>query len=102
MIASSCSCSCSWLTYCLADRQGVWVSIFGKLSVYQGRCSINAFEVKPITDFNDITLHFTECIYSHLANTTATDKASCLRLRFLFTFVAVRVGVWLFTFSQRC
>jgi len=54
--------------------QGAWVRIFGRINVYQGRCSINVFEIAPITDFNDITLHFTECIYSHLANTTATEK----------------------------
>jgi len=54
--------------------QGAWVRIFGRINVYQGRCSINVFEIAPITDFNDITLHFTECIYSHLANTTATQK----------------------------
>merc|ERR1740121_659646 len=47
--------------------QGTWVSIFGRINVYQGRCSINVFQVTPITDFNDITLHFTECLYSHLA-----------------------------------
>lgn len=56
--------------------QGAWVRIFGRINVYQGRCSINVFEIAPITDFNDITLHFTECIYSHLANTTATEKGS--------------------------
>jgi len=50
--------------------QGAWVRIFGRINVYQGRCSVNVFEIAPITDFNDITLHFTECIYSHLANTT--------------------------------
>merc|ERR1712013_847837 len=27
-----------------------------------------------ITDFNDLTLHFTECIYSHLANATQTPS----------------------------
>merc|ERR1712129_375483 len=56
--------------------QGAWVRIFGRINVYQGRCSINVFEIAPITDFNDLTLHFTECIYSHLANTTAPEKGS--------------------------
>lgn len=54
--------------------QGAWVRIFGRINVYQGRCSINVFEIAPITDFNDLTLHFTECIYSHLANTTQTPN----------------------------
>jgi len=58
--------------------QGTWVRIFGRIHVYQGRCSVNVFEIAPVTDFNDITLHFTECIYAHLANTTASDKASAM------------------------
>jgi len=58
--------------------QGTWVRIFGRIHVYQGRCSINVFEIAPITDFNDITLHFTECVYSHLSNTAAPDKASAM------------------------
>jgi len=58
--------------------QGAWVRIFGRIHVYQGRCSVNVFEIAPITDFNDITLHFTECIYSHLANTTEGTKQGAM------------------------
>lgn len=51
--------------------KGQWVKIVGRINHYHGRCSINAFEVVPITDFNEITYHFLECIYQHLENTVA-------------------------------
>ena len=49
--------------------EGKWVKIVGTINHYNGRCSINAFEIIPITDYNEITYHFLECIYQHLENT---------------------------------
>ena len=62
------------------DRKGAWVSIFGRINIYQGRRTITVFHVAPITDFNDLTLHFTECIYSHLLNTTAAKSQNPMQM----------------------
>ena len=50
--------------------EGQWVKIIGRINSYNGRCSINAFTIIPIFDFNEITYHFLECIYQHLENTS--------------------------------
>merc|ERR1712113_987858 len=39
-----------------------------------GRCSINVFQIIPVTRFDEITHHFLECIFSHLTNTTNTQN----------------------------
>lgn len=49
--------------------EGRWVKIIGRINHYAGRCSINVFEIIPITDFNEITHHFLECVYAHLEYT---------------------------------
>lgn len=49
--------------------EGRWVRINGRINHFGGRCSINVFNVIPITDFNEITHHFLEVIYAHLVNT---------------------------------
>jgi len=48
---------------------GRWVKITGRINHFNGRCSVNAFEIDPIIDFNEITYHFLECIHQHLQNT---------------------------------
>merc|ERR1712130_359634 len=49
--------------------EGRWVRVNGRMNSFQGRCSINVFNIIPITNFNEITHHFLEVIYSHLLNT---------------------------------
>jgi len=49
--------------------EGRWVRVNGRINSFQGRCSINVFNIIPITDFNEITHHFLEVIYAHLMNT---------------------------------
>ncbi|KDP36391.1 hypothetical protein JCGZ_08660 [Jatropha curcas] len=48
---------------------GRYVRVHGHLRGLQGRRFINAFSIRPITDFNEITSHFIECIYVHFYNT---------------------------------
>jgi len=50
--------------------QGTWVHIVGRINCYQGRCSINVFQIIPVTRFDEITHHYLECIFAHLTNTT--------------------------------
>jgi len=53
---------------------GSWVHIFGRINSFQGKCSVNVFDVVPITNFNEITHHFTEVIFAHLSNLETAKK----------------------------
>ncbi|CAN7112953.1 unnamed protein product [Brassica rapa subsp. narinosa] len=52
-----------------AVRLGMYVRLHGHLKSFQGKRSMNVFSVRPITDFNEIVHHFTECMYVHMYNT---------------------------------
>jgi len=54
--------------------EGAWVHIFGRINSFQGKCSVNVFDVYPVTDFNEITHHFTEVIFAHLSNLERAEK----------------------------
>jgi len=53
---------------------GSWVHIFGRINSFQGKCSVNVFDVVPVTNFNEITHHFTEVIFAHLTNLETAKK----------------------------
>ncbi|GKV00457.1 hypothetical protein SLEP1_g13141 [Rubroshorea leprosula] len=48
---------------------GKYVRVHGQLKSIQSRKTLNTFSIRPLTDFNQITSHFLECIYVHLYNT---------------------------------
>ncbi|KAJ8767500.1 hypothetical protein K2173_017544 [Erythroxylum novogranatense] len=48
---------------------GVYVRVHGQLRGLQGRRFINVFSIRSITDFNEMTSHFIDCIYVHFYNT---------------------------------
>ncbi|XP_011621308.1 replication protein A 32 kDa subunit A-like, partial [Amborella trichopoda] len=50
-------------------KNEIYVCVIGHLKSFQGKKHAPAFSVRPITDFNEITCHFLECIYVHLTNT---------------------------------
>ncbi|XP_038974489.1 replication protein A 32 kDa subunit B-like [Phoenix dactylifera] len=50
-------------------QNGMYVTINGSLKGFQGKKHVVAFSVRPVIDFNEITLHFIECIHVHLENT---------------------------------
>ncbi|CAH2055254.1 unnamed protein product [Thlaspi arvense] len=50
-------------------RLGMYVRLHGHLKSFQGKRSVNVFSIRPVTDFNEIVHHFTECIYVHMYNT---------------------------------
>ncbi|CAH2079710.1 unnamed protein product [Thlaspi arvense] len=52
-----------------AVRLGMYVRLHGHLKSFQGKQSVNVFSVRPVTDFNEIVHHFTECISVHMYNT---------------------------------
>ncbi|KAJ3680264.1 hypothetical protein LUZ60_016542 [Juncus effusus] len=57
-------------------ENGMYVIITGGLKGFQGKRHIVAFSVRPIVDFNQITLHFLECIHVHLDNTRIKTGAT--------------------------
>ncbi|ESR66601.1 Replication protein A 32 kDa subunit B [Citrus sinensis] len=49
--------------------KGMYVRVYGHLKAFQDKRSLNAYSLRPIIDFNEITSHFVECIYVQLYNT---------------------------------
>lgn len=50
-------------------ENGMYVAVNGSLKGFQGKKHVVAFSVRPVVDFNAVTLHFIECIHVHLENT---------------------------------
>lgn len=50
-------------------RNGMTVKCVGNLRSYQGDLSLSCFKIQPVTDYNEVTAHMLECIYTHLQNT---------------------------------
>ncbi|XP_044471006.1 replication protein A 32 kDa subunit B [Mangifera indica] len=49
--------------------QGMYVRVYGHLKSLQDKRTLNAYSLRPVIDFNEITSHFIECIYVHVYNT---------------------------------
>ncbi|KAK8968477.1 Replication protein A 32 kDa subunit A [Platanthera guangdongensis] len=49
-------------------RNGIYVMVHGHLRGFQGKRHAIAFSVQSLTDFNDIVLHFVECVHVHLGH----------------------------------
>ncbi|KAI4303920.1 hypothetical protein MLD38_039498 [Melastoma candidum] len=45
---------------------GVYVRVVGNLKSAQGRNQIVAFAVRPVTNFDEVSFHFIDCIHHHL------------------------------------
>ncbi|EFJ17203.1 hypothetical protein SELMODRAFT_421246 [Selaginella moellendorffii] len=56
-------------------QHGQYVRIHGHLRTFQNKRTVVAFAVKPITDFNEITFHFLDCIFAHTYNTKSQGAA---------------------------
>ncbi|KMZ64433.1 putative Replication protein A 30 kDa subunit [Zostera marina] len=50
-------------------RSGTYVKVNGHLKDFQGKLTVMAFSVRPLTDFDDLTLHYIECIHVHISIT---------------------------------
>ncbi|KAF5804775.1 putative replication factor A protein [Helianthus annuus] len=55
----------------IAFREGVYVRVHGQVKELQGKKHLMVFGIKPVTDFDEITVthHFVECIDVHSYNT---------------------------------
>lgn len=47
---------------------GQYVRVYGHLRVFQGARNVIAFNMRPVTDFNEITYHFLEVVYCNSHN----------------------------------
>lgn len=50
-------------------RENMYVRVIGNLRVFQNGPSVVGFTLIPLTDFNELTFHFLECIHTHCTNT---------------------------------
>ncbi|KAE8665310.1 Replication protein A, subunit RPA32, putative isoform 4 [Hibiscus syriacus] len=48
---------------------GMYVRVYGQLKSIHSRRTVHTFSIRPVTDYNEITNHFIECIYVHFYNT---------------------------------
>ncbi|GAB4836892.1 hypothetical protein Ancab_001803 [Ancistrocladus abbreviatus] len=48
-----------------AIEDGIYVQLIGHLKSFQDRPQIVAFSLRPVTNFNEISHHFIECIHNH-------------------------------------
>ncbi|KAM0837311.1 hypothetical protein ACQ4PT_061752 [Festuca glaucescens] len=52
-----------------AIQNGMYVSVIGTLKGLQDKKRATAFCVRPVTDDNEVLLHFTQCVQMHMENT---------------------------------
>ncbi|XP_057959204.1 replication protein A 32 kDa subunit A-like isoform X2 [Malania oleifera] len=49
-------------------HDGMYVRVVGHLNSFQGQRQVAAFSVRPVTNFDEVTFHFIQCIHVHLQN----------------------------------
>lgn len=49
-------------------KVGSYVRVYGHLRLFQGQRGVIAFNMRPVTDFNEITYHFLEVVYCNSHN----------------------------------
>jgi hypothetical protein len=49
-------------------REGMYVRAIGQLRAFNAQRNLVAFRIRPVTDFNEITFHFLDVIYTHSLN----------------------------------
>ncbi|KAJ3698736.1 hypothetical protein LUZ61_002441 [Rhynchospora tenuis] len=60
-------------------QKGMYVRVLGDLRGFQSKMSANLISARPVTDFNDIALHFLECAHTNLqtARVNMLNSANC-------------------------
>ncbi|XP_039004849.1 replication protein A 32 kDa subunit A-like [Hibiscus syriacus] len=61
-----------------ALEEGTYVCVIGHLQSFQGKVQLNAFSVRPVTNFDEVTCHFIECIYCHVQNSKGQLEGGAL------------------------
>ncbi|KAK1632785.1 hypothetical protein QYE76_007100 [Lolium multiflorum] len=57
-----------------AIQNGMYVSVIGTLKGLQDKKRATAFCVRPVTDDNEVPLHFTQCVQMHMENTKTMSQ----------------------------
>ncbi|PIA26188.1 hypothetical protein AQUCO_09600030v1 [Aquilegia coerulea] len=57
-------------------QEGMYVRMYGHLRGFHGQEKMVAFSVRPITNFNEVSYHFIECVYVHVYNTKSQMQGS--------------------------
>eukprot|EP00455_Lapot_gusevi_P035842 TRINITY_DN3972_c0_g1_i1.p1 TRINITY_DN3972_c0_g1~~TRINITY_DN3972_c0_g1_i1.p1 ORF type:complete len:296 (+),score=68.60 TRINITY_DN3972_c0_g1_i1:80-967(+) len=57
-------------------REGIYVRVFATVRLYQNKPMLNAQEIQPLVDFNELTYHYLEAIKYHLLNTRGAAQGS--------------------------
>ncbi|XP_039807850.1 replication protein A 32 kDa subunit A-like isoform X2 [Panicum virgatum] len=52
-----------------AIQNGMYISVIGSIKGLQERKRATAFSIRPVTDFNEVMLHFIQCVRMHIENT---------------------------------
>ncbi|XP_058211754.1 replication protein A 32 kDa subunit A-like [Rhododendron vialii] len=47
---------------------GIYVRVNGRLKIFKGSKQLVAFSVRPVTNFDELTFHFVECIHFQVQN----------------------------------
>lgn len=66
----------------VALPENTYAMICGRLSFYEGRCSVTAFSIRPITDHNELTFHLLETCYAHKMNSAGAGKQASFQPNF--------------------
>lgn len=57
-------------------KVGSYVRVYGHLRAFQGKRGVIAFNMRPVTDFNEITYHFLEVVYCNSHNLKRAAEAT--------------------------
>lgn len=57
-------------------REDVYVKVVGNLRDISGQKILVAFQIHPVTNFNEITMHHLDVVHTHLKNTKGTLDVS--------------------------
>ncbi|XP_058224593.1 replication protein A 32 kDa subunit A-like [Rhododendron vialii] len=49
-------------------QDGIYVRVNGRLKIFKGSKQLVAFSVRPVTNFDELTFHFVECIHFQVQN----------------------------------
>ncbi|OMO90583.1 Nucleic acid binding, tRNA/helicase-type [Corchorus olitorius] len=61
-----------------ALEDATYVRVNGHLQSFQGQKRLSAFSVRPVTNFDEVTCHFIECIHSYLQNSKVQSQSGSL------------------------
>lgn len=61
-----------------AIENGMYVSLVGHLRTVKNNTEIVAFNVRPVSNFDEVTLHYVECIHQHMQNKKSQPRGDSL------------------------